>query len=642
MALNTRRVEESVWAPPPGEVTTLVAVTAGTWPAGTRLLVGDPSDTPATATVLGSSVVSVDGLTATWALSEADCAILRTHTRFMVQVPSGAAWEGILAGTVNLEPAWSGGRAVQRLGTVMVGPQGPAGAGADLAVINAAISDYLAANPVSVVSASAVGLWGHSYMFGSTTGSGGSVTGTSDMATLIASGLGLPIDQNAVSGASLYTAASSGDWADVLQGEPRGSTFEPLGGAWAVMYGINDAASLGRTPAALAPFKSALTATTARLRAAAVFEDTHATVTKTGTWATNSATNRNSGTSYAYTNTASDTVTWTPPTDFPGGTLSVILPAYGDGGSAVWKATVNGTTYTHNTADYALTGNNPTVGVLRVPNVPRNVAPIVLTVDSVSASGAARAMFDCVMWEPVEHSCGVVALIKQPKPLDYTSQSGAPAGPVTDAGVDVMNQIIDAVAAEFGSRVVTVDTSDMDSSPDYFTAGNIHPNGAGHARLAARTVAAIQQVAAFVPTPAKPVQGGGGVFVTYTPVLDGTGTTQGNATVTGAYVQANGTTTFQAFITLGASTVIGTSLRVSLPVAEKSGTLEMGRLMARAFRSGTGYYELLGQLGAATGKVQLRLMPASPSAMLVSPSATTPLTWAAGDVLYVTGTYRHA
>ena len=150
MALNTRRVEESVWAPPPGEVTTLVAVTAGTWPAGTRLLVGDPSDTPATATVLGSSVVSADGLTATWALSEADCAILRSRPRFMVQVPSGAAWEGILAGTVNLEPAWSGGRAVQRLGTVMVGPQGPAGAGADPAVINAAVSDYLAANPVSV------------------------------------------------------------------------------------------------------------------------------------------------------------------------------------------------------------------------------------------------------------------------------------------------------------------------------------------------------------------------------------------------------------------------------------------------------------------------------------------------------------
>lgn len=131
MALNTRRVEESVWAPPPGEVTTLVAVTAGTWPAGTRLLVGDPPDTPATATVLGSSVVSADGLTATWALSEADCAILRTHTRFMVQAPSGAAWEGILAGPVNLEPAWSGGRAVQRLGTVMVGPQGPAGTVAD-------------------------------------------------------------------------------------------------------------------------------------------------------------------------------------------------------------------------------------------------------------------------------------------------------------------------------------------------------------------------------------------------------------------------------------------------------------------------------------------------------------------------------
>lgn len=510
--------------------------------------------------------------------------------------------------------------------------------------IGSALFDTFAARN-KIVPTSNVTAKGHSFMFGSTTSTGGSTTGISDMATLIATGLSLPIYQTAVSGAALYTSASAGDWADRFQSDVRGTAFEPFGGVAVDIIGLNDAANIGHTYSELAPFKSGLRACVAHFRAGAIFEDSHSSVVKTGTWTTNSATNRNSGSTYVYSNTAGDSIVWTPPSSFPGGTLSIPFVAYGDGGSCVWTTTVNGIVYTTNTADYALTGNNPTVGLMRIPNVKRNNGAITFTVSSVSGSGAARAIFDCIMWEPVDAACGVYALIGQPKPLDYTSQSGAPAGPVTDAGVDIINQILQEISAEFGERVPFVDTSFIDKNTNgtFWEAGNVHPNGAGHAYIAEQTVEAIKNVVTIVPTPSKvPV----GIAVTptpYTPVLDGTGTTQGNATVVGSYTtSAEGLVTFSAAITIGSTTVIGSSLRVSLPSIEQTGTLERGRLLARVFRSGTGYYEMVGQLGVAAGKVQLRLTPASPTSALVSPSSTTPLTWAAGDVLTVTGTYRPA
>ena len=124
MDLNQGRGLGRIWAPPLGEITTLVAVdsTGATWPAGTRILVGASSDLLAAGHELGT--VSIDTNTATWALSEAECATLREHTRFVLQVPSGAAWDGVTAGPIILEGTWSGSHSIQTIGTVAVGPQG--------------------------------------------------------------------------------------------------------------------------------------------------------------------------------------------------------------------------------------------------------------------------------------------------------------------------------------------------------------------------------------------------------------------------------------------------------------------------------------------------------------------------------------
>lgn len=491
-----------------------------------------------------------------------------------------------------------------------------------------------------VVPAAHADTYGHSFMFGSTTGTGGSSTGVSDMATLIANGLGLPINQHAVSGAALYTSASAGDWADIMQSEARGVKFEPRGGAYAVMYGLNDAANVGRTYSELAPFKSALIAVTARMRAAAVFENDHPSMATSGTWTVNTSTGRNSGSSYSYANTAGATQVWTPPAEFPGGTVTAVLPAYGDGGSAVWSAVVNGITYTVNTADYALSGNNPTVGVMRIPNVKRSNGPITFTVTSVSGSGAARAMWDCVMWEPAEAACPVVALIGQPKPLDYTSQADAPAGPVTDAGVDVINQIISEVVDLFGDRVVYVDTSAIDKSASYWAAGNVHPNGAGHAHIANQTIAAIKSVAALIPASAKDAVSAvrADVWINYNPTV--TGITLGNGAILAAYsFRENGSVDWYAKITLGSTSAVTGEVTVELPTAAVAGGYTVMGFRVFLFDNGTARYQGGAYLGTVTAA---NIRSIGTNGVLTALSATSPFTWTDSDAIEVGGSYRRA
>lgn len=373
-----------------------------------------------------------------------------------------------------------------------------------------------------------------------------------------------------------------------------------------------------------------------------MFEDNDSTVTfgGSGTWATYNGTGRNSGSGCRYNNTAGGTVTITLPPTFPGGTINIGSPVWGDGSSCVLTTAVNGITYTLDTAPIARTGNHPTVGLLRIPNVRRNQGTIVITVTSVSATGGARAVFDWWGWEPDEDACPVVAIVGQPKPLDYTSQAAAPAGPVTDAGVDVINQIQQEVAAEFGERVAYIDTSEIDKSTDYWEPGNVHPNGAGHAYIADQTTTALRAIASIVPSTIKDATPGAATTA-YSPTFDGAGTALGNGTATGNYTINDGVVHFAATITLGSTSTVGSTGYVGLPVAEATGTIELSTLAARVFRSGDGYYPLRAMLGSATGKAILR-QDALASGKVQNVSATAPLTWAAGDVLYVTGSYRPA
>src|SRR5690606_4709666 len=133
-------------------------------------------------------------------------------------------------------------------------------------------------------------------------------------------------------------------------------------------------------------------------------------------------------------------------------------------------------------------------GVVRVPAT-KGAATYTWTVSGVT--GAVGAAFHGWLWEPPTEVGPVIALVQQPKPRDYDGYDGAPVKP-TDASIDVLNALHESIAAEFGPRVNTVDTSSMDKSTNYFGVGIVHPNLAEHAELARLTTAAMRAESAYV------------------------------------------------------------------------------------------------------------------------------------------------
>lgn len=129
-----------------------------------------------------------------------------------------------------------------------------------------------------------------------------------------------------------------------------------------------------------------------------------------------------------------------------------------------------------------------TASVWRIPNVPAGYGVYAFTL--TAASGSMSLILDYWQWEPDEAHAPLVVLVKQPYPLDYTAYGGTPP---TDAGVDALNAVTEAVSAEFDGRVITVDTHAISGDTTCWVPGNVHPTGKGHriiAELVADAVAA--------------------------------------------------------------------------------------------------------------------------------------------------------
>lgn len=484
--------------------------------------------------------------------------------------------------------------------------------------------------------------WGHSYMHGSTTSTGGCVIGVNDMATLMAAGFNVALDNQAIAGASLYSHLSQADWASIDQYETRPGKFSPLGGLYALLYGLNDAVQLGHTSTQLIPYQHSLRATIARLRCAAIFEDSDPSMSYggAGTWVVGSGTAGNSGGSYHYNATAGATFTITTPAAFPGGTVNVFLDTWNDGGGATVTGPASLGSPVLNTTSYSGTDSRRT-GVMRIKNVPAGAATYTFTTSSVT--GSAGAIPDCWGWEPAEAHCAIVAVIAQPHVLDYSSETGTGFGPVTDTGVDTLNSIQSGVAAEFGDHCVFVDTSGIDGDlyPQYWETGNVHPNASGHAYIADQTIAAVNAILTADKTQLFPADlnsstaaVAASVFTSFTPTIAGNGTTLGNGTVTGLYIRdANGMVDFAVTYTVGSTDVIGTQLTVSLPAAAVSGTqpgVWDGHIEA------SGAVKFIRFYNNTTTTVLLRATDGT------NVTSTSPVTNAAGNKFIVTGRYRAA
>jgi hypothetical protein len=245
-------------------------------------------------------------------------------------------------------------------------------------------------------------------------------------------------------------------------------------------------------------------------------------------------------------------------------------------------------------------------------------------------------------WEPIATVGPLVALVKQPKPLDYVGYAGSAFVP-TDASVDTLNAIIDSVAAEFGSRVISVDTSVMDKNATYFVAGNVHPTPAGHTEIANLVVAATKNAATLLTAGpdavGPPVVTPPPAWEIYTPVLSGTGTALGDGTVNGVFVDyPDGTTHFYCQIVLGSTSTIGSDVEISLP-HNAFNTFSFAALSVWAEDVGTSYSSL-GTFVSDPSKVQL--MVNGVNGLQANVATTAPFTWETNDVIQMRGTFRRA
>jgi hypothetical protein len=124
----------------------------------------------------------------------------------------------------------------------------------------------------------------------------------------------------------------------------------------------------------------------------------------------------------------------------------------------------------------------------------------------------------------------------------------------------------------------------------------------------------------------------------YTPTL--TNLTLGNGTLNGTYHRSDGWCDFRVTVTFGSTTTMGTDPTIGLPVATVGmgiNELQVGILDLTPVNRYQG-----GNVAAGGGATSVLVMAMSAGANVFNSSitATVPMTWATGDVLYVAGRYR--
>ena len=130
-----------------------------------------------------------------------------------------------------------------------------------------------------------------------------------------------------------------------------------------------------------------------------------------------------------------------------------------------------------------------------------------------------------------------------------------------------------------------------------------------------------------------------GAWTTYTSTLSGTGWAIGDGTITAKYAQIGKTVHFRTSATFGSTSTYGASAapRLSLPVANAANLTINGKAIVN--RAGAVYY-----MWHANGLTSTTVQPFMTDAngLVSNPTATSPFTWVAGDVLTIVGSYEAA
>jgi lysophospholipase L1-like esterase len=190
--------------------------------------------------------------------------------------------------------------------------------------------------------------------------------------------------------------------------------------------------------------------------------------------------------------------TWTSPTGFPGGTIAfLIMLRRGLGGRYVF--TVDGRaagtfdTLSAPAPPPSLPASTPGAWRVHVPAGPGHV----VTATIIGVHGFANVLG----WELESNHPPLVVLVEQPRPVSYAPYVLTRSHVVpTDAGVLALNHAIDAVAAEFGNYVVTVNPDpEIGKRPADFLHDGLHPNLRGHSEIAALIEQAVTHNPHVVP-----------------------------------------------------------------------------------------------------------------------------------------------
>lgn len=324
----------------------------------------------------------------------------------------------------------------------------------------------------------------------------------------LASALDLEIWGYGIGGAFGYASESGtspttigdGGWPQVFQVRDTdeaspGAPYTP-GCPAIIWYGQNDLPMLGPSASDQAPFLHAMRAMISRLCCAQVWQDSHASVTKTGTWSTVTSRTTNGGSSRIKTIAADNgSLTIAIPDDVPAGyTFVAFFVTESDGSGANLNVTMSGASAVQHdtrningfqygstrgaTGKAGISAKRITVG----SGTGRTVTIAAVDAGSISTSWSFDSWGIEASPEPLVIVGGLI------RPIDYSLWPNWPFGQsqgVADSDVVNWNSRLEAVVDEFGDGVIWWDADEaLDKDAALFDTDKTHQNELGHQALA--------------------------------------------------------------------------------------------------------------------------------------------------------------
>lgn len=130
----------------------------------------------------------------------------------------------------------------------------------------------------------------------------------------------------------------------------------------------------------------------------------------------------------------------------------------------------------------------------------------------------------------------------------------------------------------------------------------------------------------------------GGTWSTWSPTISGL--TVGNGTSVARWVNGPKAVDFSWMFTFGSTSAVTGALKITLPATAKSANQGFGD--AAAFDTSAGFYYPMFGTTIDTSTINIWTGPTTAGGRYINIGSTVPFTWAAGDVVAISGRYEAA